>query len=386
MIRRRPTVTTPLDRFVADFAEDAGYLDFARLGPVSERVVAEERMMGEFSARARFGSLELGDEQDERVRDAVAGQIGFAPEQVVFQPDTSTGLMHTMFGLDGTVALSPDEHPSLRAAVVRAGQALGHLEAAWLESEYGRILPGTLRDQLTPEVTAVAVSFVDHRTGYRADLEGIRQVIGDRLLIVDAVQGFGVVDAPWEVADVIACGGQKWVRAGRSTGFLAMSDRAVERLEPVLSGWRGEPVPVDPDVELPGGVPDPVRGVAAFSISRPRPAAQARLAAALEGIAAVGIDEIERAVEEKVDRALSIVDEFGLQVSSPRNPSERAGMVVIEPDGDQLTQLAAAFYNHGVTVTSRNGGIRLSMHVSTSDETFTLLRTAIAEFAAATPA
>ncbi len=39
------------------------------------------------------------------------------------------------------------------------------------------------------------VSLVDFRTGYRADLAALRDVIGDRLLIVDAIQGFGAVDA-----------------------------------------------------------------------------------------------------------------------------------------------------------------------------------------------
>jgi len=49
------------------------------------------------------------------------------------------------------------------------------------------VTPGNIRDQLTASVEAVAVSLVDFRTGYLVDLEGIRQVIGDRLLIVDAI-------------------------------------------------------------------------------------------------------------------------------------------------------------------------------------------------------
>lgn len=382
---RRPPVPTPLDDFVADFVEEAGYLDFARLGPVGRAVMAEDRMMAEFSSRARFGSLDADLAQDARVREAVAKLTGFRSDQIVFQPDTSTGLLHTMFGLAGTVALSPGEFPSVRHVVARAAAVLGRLDVVWLEAEYGRIMPGTLREQLTPEVTAVVVSAVDYRTGYRADLEGIRQIIGDRLLIVDAVQGFGVVDAPWEVADVIACGGQKWLRAGRGSGFLALSDRAIDRLEPVLSGWAGDSFTTDAMADA-SAASEPSRDAAAFSISRPRPAAQARLAVSLEGISGVGIDEIERSLTGKVDDMLSIVDEFGLPVVSPRNPSERAGIIAIEPDADQLTLLAAALYNHGVSATSRGGSIRLSVHVSTGEETFSLLRTALAEFAATSSA
>ena len=74
----------------------------------------------------------------------------------------------------------------------------------WLETDHGRVTPGTRSaSSSTPTIAAVAVSLVDSRTGYLADLDGIRQVIGDRLLIVDAIQGFGVVDAPYELADVV---------------------------------------------------------------------------------------------------------------------------------------------------------------------------------------
>ena len=105
-------------------------------------------------------------------------------------------------------------------------------------------------------------------------------MIGDRLLIVDAIQGFGVVDAPFQVADVIVSGGQKWVRAGWGTGFLALSDRALERLTPVFSGFAGTDVDLPLDAVLP-----PAQDARAYAISNPSPIAEARLAGALEQIA-----------------------------------------------------------------------------------------------------
>ncbi|TQL47292.1 selenocysteine lyase/cysteine desulfurase [Homoserinimonas aerilata] len=370
-----------VEEFAAQFDEEPGYLDFARLGPLGLAVVEEERMHAEFLRRARFGSLDQLLGQDVRVREAASVLTGFAPEQIVFQPDTSTGLMHAMFGLTGQVALSPAEFPSLRYAVVRAQQALGLLSPVWLEAEHNRVTPGTLREQLTPEVTAVAVSLVDYRTGYLADLDGIRQVIGDRLLIVDAVQGFGVVDAPWELADVVASGGQKWVRAGMGTGILALSDRAAERLVPMLSGWMA-----GPDVQEGEDVADAVAGAGAFRITHPNPIAQARMGAAMEAISLAGIDRVQAAISANVDRVLALVDEFGIPVTSPRSEAERAGIIVLTPAPDQFTVLSAALYNHGITVSQRDGSIRISVHVSTSEETFELLRSALLGFASATRA
>src|SRR5690606_29815687 len=132
---------------------------------------------------------------------------------------------------------SPAEFPSVTVAIGRAAATLKVLTPVWIETDHGRVTPGNLRDQLGSNVVAVAVSLVDARTGYLADLEGIRQVIGARLLIVDAAQGFGVVDVPWELADVVATNGRKWVRAGTGTGLLALSDRALEHLTPVWSGF-----------------------------------------------------------------------------------------------------------------------------------------------------
>jgi selenocysteine lyase/cysteine desulfurase len=374
-----------VDDFAATFSEEPGYLNFARVGPMGRTVEEELHAQTRLLATARFGTLDSLDSEDLRVREAVSRLTGFLPDQIVFQPNATQGMMHAMFGLTGGVALSPAEFPSVPYAAVRAAETLGVVAPLWLDTDHGRVTPGTLRDQLTPNVTAVAVSLVDFRTGYLADLEGIRQVIGDRLLIVDAIQGFGVVDAPFEVADVVVSGGQKWVRSGWGTGFLALSDRAREQLTPVFSGYRGADsfaedgswvMPVD-------AVFPPSRAADAFQVTNPDPIAQARFAAALEEIASVGVDAINHRVAEKVSRIIDLADEFAIQIASPRDESERAGIVLLDPPADQLTVLTAALFNHGVTATTRDGQVRLSAHVSTTEETFDMLRGSLVSFASA---
>ncbi len=373
------TTTLTIDEYNSNFSEEPGYLNFAYVGPVGRAVRDEEAAMSSLLARARFGSLGTLEEQGQRVRDAVATTLGLRADQVVFQPNTSQGLMHTMFGLEGKIAISPAEFPSLTFAASRAADALGVLTPVWFEPDHGRVTPGNLRDQLTPEITAVGVSLVDFRTGYLTDLEGIRHVIGDRLLVVDAMQGFGVVDAPWHLADVIVSGGQKWVRAGSGTGFLALSDRAVERLSPVLSGFSATDAEETPmDEVLP-----PTHGAAAFEISHPDPVAQARLATALEDLERVGVAAVSARVAEHVTRLIDLADEFGVPVISPRDEAERAGIVVLQPPADQLTILTASLHNHGISATVRQGNVRLSPHSSTDEETFAMMRATLISFATA---
>ncbi|WP_167138840.1 aminotransferase class V-fold PLP-dependent enzyme [Diaminobutyricimonas sp. TR449] len=369
-----------IDEYIASFDEEPGYLDFARFGPPGRIVEAEVSGQMALMSRARFGSLESLMSQDERMRDALAAVTGFSSDQVVFQPNTSEGLMHAMFGLTGAIALSPYEYPSLTYAAQRASEALGVLSPIWLETDHGRVTPGNIRDQLTSSTVAVAVSLVDYRTGYLADLDGIRQVIGDRMLIVDAIQGFGVVEAPLEVADVVACAGYKWTRAGVGTGFLALSDRAAEQLIPVWSGHTG----ADTDDVFAPRIAPPIRGAEGFTVSRPDPIAQARLAAALEQIAQVGVGAIRTRVTEAVSHIIDIADEYAIPVISSRDERERAGIVVLEPAADQLTVLAASLHNHGVSATFRHGTLRLSAHATTTAETLAMLRAAFLSFSTAT--
>lgn len=366
-----------LDEFAGQFSEEPGYFDFARVGPLGAAVLAEMNGQAETLSRARFGGLDNFAAQDGRVRDAVSALTGFPADQVVFQPNTSMGLMHAMFGVTGGVLMSEAEFPSLPYAAVRAAQSLGVVTPQWLETDHGRVTPGQVREQISQSTVAVAVSLVDFRTGYIADLEGIRQVIGDRLLIVDAIQGFTVVDAAYEFADVIVSGGQKWVRAGWGTGFMALSETALERITPVISGFNATDLDEpwsNPEVQL------PTAGAAAFSVSMPDRIAQARLAAALEQVEAVSVPVIARSIAEKTDRLIDTADEYGLQVTSPRDVAERAGIVVVTPRPDCVSLLTASLFNHGVSATSREGSVRFSAHVSTGDESFEALARAFSEF------
>jgi selenocysteine lyase/cysteine desulfurase len=369
---------TSRQQYTEGFLEEPGYLDYGRVGPLSASVVAETLGHTELLSRARYGTLMELERQDERMRRAVSAVTRFRADQVVFQPDTSTGLMHAMFGLTGGLLVSPADFPSVPYAAVRAAEALHVVTPTWLETDHGRVTPGQIREQITPGTSAVAVSLVDSRTGYLADIDGIRQVIGDRLLIVDAIQGFGVVDAPYDVADVVVSGGQKWTRAGWGTGFLAVSERALDHLTPVFSGWTGTDVTESWDE-----VVDPSGRARAFSVSNPDLIAEARFAAALEEVAAVGVGAINQAISDTVDEVLDLADEYAIPVASSRNGDERAALVVLEPRPEQLTVLSASLFNHGVSASTRATTVRLSIHAGTGDETLGMLRAAFTSYASA---
>ena len=367
-----------LTEYLDGFGEEPGYLDFAAFGPLSAAVVAESAAQEDLVRRARWGAKDRLERGAGRLRDAAAVLTGFRSDQIAFQPSTGQGITQAVYGLAGGLLVSPADYPALPISAVRAAEATQVVTPVWLGADQGRVTPGGIREALTSTTMAVLVSAVDARTGFVADLDGIRQVIGDRLLIVDAVQALGAVDLPWDAADVVACGGQTWLRAGWGTAFLAVSDRAANRLTPVLSGFGG----VEGDAAW-DRVPPAADGAAGMQVSSPDQVAAARLAAALEDLTQAGPAAVAASLAERVARVLALADEFGLPVVSPRAESERAGIVVVEPLPDRLTAFTAALFNHGVSVTVRDGRVRLSPHAGTTEETMGMLRSALSAYATA---
>lgn len=368
-----------ITEFVEQFSEEPGYLDFARIGPIGRAAREEDAALSSLLGRARFGSLSALPEQDARARAAVGALIGLPTERIVFQSSTSQAMTQAIYGLEGELVVSTREFPSILVAAHRAQTSLGKLTTRLFEPEHGHVTPDDLREHLTPDTTAVIVSLVDYRSGYRIDLEAVRDVIGDRLMLVDAVQGFGIVDAAWEVADVIAAGGQKWTRAGVGTGFLAFSERGLERIRPVLSGLAAFG---DEEIQA-SDIPDAPGNAGAFRLAPADPIAQARFAASLEEIARVGVADIGARVTENVTRLIDLADEFGLAVISPRDESLRAGFVVVEPPPYQLNYLAASLHNHGVSATVRENRVRFAPHATTDEETLAMVRASLISYGTA---
>lgn len=367
-----------LDGFLASFDGEPGYLDWAAFGPLSPSVRSEVHADAELLGSGRRTGIDLVAEHVQEARELLAGLLGAEADQVVLQPSTTYGLMQAMYGLAGGLMLSRGEYPSLTVTATRAADALGSIDLQWLEPEDGFVTPDLVRAALDDDTRALAVSLVDFRTGYRADLTALRDVIGDRLLIVDAMQGFGVVDADYAAADVVCGNGYKWLRAGRGTGFAFFGERALERLAPALSGWAG----VDGDLPV-DVVPLPAASAQAFSVSRPDHLAVARLASALRDVRDVGVDRIDAELAQRAQDVMFFADRYEVPVLTPRDPRSRAGIVTLAPAPQDAGALAASLANHGITVTVRSGLVRVAPHVGTGADTLRLFGDALAAFSSA---
>ncbi|MDR7111629.1 selenocysteine lyase/cysteine desulfurase [Microbacterium trichothecenolyticum] len=369
---------TDLDSYLASFDGEPGYLDWAAFGPLSPAVRSEAQGDTELLGSGRRTSIELVADHEREARELVAELIGTDASHVVLQPSTTYGLMHAIYGLAGGLMLGRGEFPSLTVAATRASEAFGSVQLQWVEPADGFMTPDAIRSALSDDTRAVAVSLVDFRTGYRTDLSAIREVIGDRLLIVDAIQGFGAVEADYLAADVVCGNGYKWLRAGRGTGFAWFGDRALERIAPVLSGFQG----VEGDLPV-DTVPVPAASARAFSVAGFDTLAAARLATALREVVDVGVAAIEAVLAARATDVIFFADRYEVPVVTPRDPERRAGIVTLEPPPRDAAPLAASLANHGLTVTTRAGRIRVAPHVGTGADTLRLFGDALAAFSSA---
>ncbi|MFJ2729759.1 aminotransferase class V-fold PLP-dependent enzyme [Streptomyces collinus] len=372
-----------LTPYAAHFDTPAGYLDFARFGPPSRDVVAATARAMEESARADHTTVDGLMRAEVVARNRAARLAGTDAEHTVLLPNASTGLFHAALGVREGVVLAPRTDFPANHYPWRRTAELGRATPRWIDpAPGGGVTADLVSAALTDEVVAVSVSAVDFRTGFRVDLAALREAIGpDRLLIVDAIQAFGVAELAWDAADVVVAGGQKWLRAGWATGFATLSDRALDALEPVLTGWTGvEDVGVFDGAEHPPA-PDARR----WSITHLSPVTAAAFAAALGLVERYTVAAIEGAIATRVAELTDVVERFGGRVLSPADPARRAGVLSFSlPDHDPAL-VAKALHAEGVTPTVRADSLRLSPHASTPPEASERVAAALSSLTARRP-
>lgn len=355
-----------------------GYLDFARVGPLDGAAAAALAETTRLATRLGPGDLDRLFEHADAARASAARLLAAAPHEVTLSPSTSHGLFTAAAALPGTGTLlvprgefPANLYPWLRFAE-RGGPAV-----RLLDTPPGRphITPDLLRSRLTPDVTALAVSAVDSLTGHLAPLAELKEVLGpDRLLLVDAIQGLGSVPLDTDAADVLASGGQKWLRAGWGAALLMIRDRCADRLHPGLGGWAGVTDPFAAEHPAP-----PLPGAAAHQATNPDFPAAAALGAALDRLAAGGGpaatgDLVRAALADLLERARSAGAEVLLDDLAP---TARGGIGSFRLPGHDPADVHRALTDAGLTTTRRDTWIRLSPHRCTTPAAGELLTDAL---------
>lgn len=354
-----------IEAYLNEFEEHSGYLNFASVGPASTSARAASARLLDALAAGDRPIPDIIEPAYSESRATIAAALGVEDRFATSVPSTGAGIMQVAFGLigaSGNVVVPSHEFPANRYPWLRS-EAAGGPEVRAVEIADGRVVPGALAPAIDDETRIVAVSLVDYMTGFRVDVDGIAEVAGDALVLIDGIQGFGAVQAGLGAADVFVAGGQKWLRAGLGAGVMAVSERALERLAPTLTGWWG--VEDNFAFEVPPPHP-PVERADRFLESSPNVLGAVAAAAALRLFEIGGAGEIEAAVLERSGAVLEMVRSVGGEVIEPwHSDRERGGIVTFRIPGVGSAETVEQLGTAGFIVSERNGWIRVSPHATT---------------------
>jgi kynureninase len=184
-------------------------------------------------------------------------------------------------------------------------------------------------------------------------------------VVLDCYQSAGVVPFDLTALDVdFAVGGSvKWLCGGPGAGWLYVRPDLAERLEPTFVGWQGHarPFAFEPELEY-------APGVRRFLTGTPNVTALYAATAGYDVIEEVGVDRIRVRSLALTSLLMDLLDDAGLEVSSPREVERRGGTVLVRTPDDSAVHRELA--ERGIICDFRpDAGIRLGPHFyNTEDE------------------
>ena len=302
----------------------------------------------------------------EDARKLLADLLGARAEQVAFVRNTSDALSTVANGLswragDNIVTFSR-EFPSNIYPWLRIRDVFG-VVVRMCEERDGRIDLSELESLIDDHTRIVAISHVQYASGFRTDLARLGQVARrhDALFVVDAIQALGAVptNVEAEFIDVAAGASHKWLLAPEGVGYLFLSDRARERIQPTLVGWTSVPNPDDYFNFEQGWN----RGTLAWETGTGPAALLHGFKASLELLHNSGVEVIANYLEELADYLCERLAGRNYEVVSSRAQGEKSHIVCIRHRGGHSSMSLYHHLNQRNIITAPRGDrLRIAPH------------------------
>ncbi len=375
------------------------YLNHAAISPPSTPVSeAVDEVMKRYAAEG-VAAFPIYMEQRERLRASLARWVGAQPDEIGFVANTTSGVVFAAMCFpwergDAVVVLDgefPSNVTPWQQAAALHGLRVDRIPAA----RFGSPDPGhglaQLGDALRAGAKVVAVSAVQFQTGLRMPLSAICHLAHRHgaAVFVDAIQGCGVVPLDFEAlgVDLATCGGHKWLMGLEGSGFIYVRESWASRLRPHLAGWLSHQDGLGFLFDGPGHLryDRPIKQNAGMvEAGAYNTAGFAALAASLELLEQLGIDDIYAHVQRYHDALEPELSGLGLASRRSPSPGERSGILSFEvPDAYDITRLPLELAARGVAATIPDGLLRFAPHWPNALDEVEVVRTAVGEALAA---
>jgi selenocysteine lyase/cysteine desulfurase len=235
--------------------------------------------------------------------------------------------------------------------------------------------------EMTSRTRVVAISHVQHRSGFRCNLSALAEMCHSQgaWLVADAIQSVG--SSSFDVrelrADAAACGSYKHMLSTVGSGFLYCAEELLEVMEPVYAG----PSPVvrgNKDTNWQVEVADrrDARRLEAGSVND---AGAVSLGAGLDLHFKYGPRRIQDRIACLAARTALLLREAGCHVICSGDPMEMSGLITFKVDSAQ------SFRDHllanGIFASTKDTDlIRVSVHAYTLEWELDRLAEVVAEY------
>lgn len=305
------------------------------------------------------------------VAGAVETLVQAAPGSVSLHPNVTVAQAVALSCLEfapgrNRVVCSAEDFPSvlyLYEGLARRGAEIVRVPAR----DGRRIEEADLVAAIDERTALVAVSHVLFRTSQLLDLAPVvakAHAMG-AISMVDGYQSVGVVDVDVSALqpDFLTGGSIKWLCGGPGTGYLYVNPRVHTRLHPALTGWFGHEQPFAFD----SGPQRLHTGERRFWNGTPCIPAYCAARPGFAIAAEIGGEALREKSLRLTARLLTLADEHGFTVGSPREPARRGGTVCL--DVPKAEKVCARLLADDVLLDFRPGvGIRLAPHHYTRDD------------------
>ncbi len=296
-------------------------------------------------------------------------QLINAPDasDIALVKNTSEGLSMIAYGLDwhegNNLVITNQEFPSNKIvwqSLQDKGVEVRYADISGIDPEQAVI---RLCDENT---RLVSLSSVQYGTGLKLQLDTIGKHCrgNDILYCIDAIQSIGAVqfDAQDCHADFVVADGHKWMLGPEGLALFYSRKEVRDQLKVLEYGWHM--------VEHAGDFDRQdwsiARSAQRFECGSPNLLASHALSASLSLLLDIGMDAVEKMLDEKIAYLLSRLSDMpGMTILSAQAPERRAGIVTFQYDRIPDAKLYAQLRSHQVICAQRGGGIRFSPHFYT---------------------
>jgi cysteine desulfurase/selenocysteine lyase len=348
------------------------YLNSAAVSPIPTTAI--DAVVSQLNDVAGNGSEHYTDwiATKNRARELLAGMLHVRPEQVAFMRNTSDGFASVANGLtwkqgDNIVSFA-GEFPSNFYPWRMVRDRFG-VELRMCPERDGRIDLDEFIGLIDSNTKLVAISSVQFSSGFRADLERIGRAARavDALFAVDIIQGLGqmVYDLPAQFVDIASGASHKWLCAPEGCGYVYVSDRARERVQPSFVGWISVETPWDFEDREQPFKPNALAWESGTGTSSLFYGLEQSLKLLME----TGLERIENYLTELSDQLCEMLAGKDYEIVSSRRPGELSAIVCIRHSGGlHCGEIAERLQKEKIIVSPRGDRLRIAPHFYNTTE------------------